>query len=242
VAAFWPVVVGFLLTTVLGGFLGSLFQRRVWNHQHVTQIMTSERTRSIEIFEEVSRLLDKRLYRLRLLYWSLPAGNSRGVRSQLAEQRLDDYRQILFDWNDGINRNLALIQQYFGDEARFEFDHVMGIHFIQLGRMVEHYWNSDDALDPVEKSDFEGRLHLLGRLIYHYNISLLQTIRANSMTRKGRTRSGLPGRPLSAPEMAIEHLASINNFQRPEDIRAAFAQNVKTSNSWANSRNSGQVG
>ena len=34
-ASIWPVIVGFLLTTVLGGFLGSLLQRRVWTHQHI---------------------------------------------------------------------------------------------------------------------------------------------------------------------------------------------------------------
>src|SRR5689334_9785269 len=129
-APLWPVVVGFMLTTVLGGFLGSSFQRRVWNHQHTAQLAASERKRSVEIFEEVSRLLDKRLYRLRLLYWSLPVGSSLGVRSELADQRMTDYRTVLYDWNDGINRNLALIQQYFGDDARYEFDNVIGIHFV----------------------------------------------------------------------------------------------------------------
>jgi len=32
-----PLVVGFLLTSVLGGLLGYLFQQRAWSHQHQVQ-------------------------------------------------------------------------------------------------------------------------------------------------------------------------------------------------------------
>jgi hypothetical protein len=78
-----PIIIGFLLTTVLGGLLGSFFQNRTWDHQNKiqqaeqerlreTQLAEEKRDKALQIFDEISRLMDKRLYRLRLVYWSLP--------------------------------------------------------------------------------------------------------------------------------------------------------------------------
>jgi hypothetical protein len=61
-------LIGFLLTTVAGGALGVFFQRRSWNHQYSVQLREHERDRAVRIFEEVSRLLDRRFYRLQQLY------------------------------------------------------------------------------------------------------------------------------------------------------------------------------
>jgi hypothetical protein len=77
-----PVITGFVLTTVLGGLLGFLFRNRTWDHQHEVQqaeqdrlrnkqLAEEKRERALQIFDETSRLMDKRLYRLRLVYWSL---------------------------------------------------------------------------------------------------------------------------------------------------------------------------
>lgn len=109
------VVAGFLLTTVLGGLLGFFFQRRTWAHQHRVQTQDRERERAVLVFEEISKLLDRRLYRLRRLYWSLVADED--VHSERSDNRMDDYQDVLYEWNDSINRNLALIQQYFGVAA-----------------------------------------------------------------------------------------------------------------------------
>ncbi|GGX75965.1 hypothetical protein [Streptomyces hiroshimensis] len=76
-----PVVAGFLLTTVLGGLLGSFFQRRAWAHQH--RVQTQDRERAVLVFEEVSRLLDKRLYRGGLR----GTGRGRGGHVEAVQQR-----------------------------------------------------------------------------------------------------------------------------------------------------------
>ncbi|HEV2825170.1 MAG TPA: hypothetical protein VG035_08190, partial [Actinomycetota bacterium] len=72
-----PLLVGFLLTTVAGGLLGYFFQRRSWSHQYEVQFRAQERERATKAFEEISRLLDKRLYRLRQLYWGLSGPTER---------------------------------------------------------------------------------------------------------------------------------------------------------------------
>ena len=59
---------GFVLTTVLGGTLGYVFQRLTWNHQHDVQRLDQDREQASKAFEEISRLLDRRLHRMRLVY------------------------------------------------------------------------------------------------------------------------------------------------------------------------------
>jgi hypothetical protein len=122
------LVAGFVLTSVAGGALGYWFQHRAWAHQHEIQLRDEEHQhevqrreeehqRALKTFEEVSQLLDRRLYRMRLLYWAareVAAGT--GDQERLASARAD-YRAVLTEWNDNLNRNLALIETYFGTSA-----------------------------------------------------------------------------------------------------------------------------
>ncbi|MVO90251.1 hypothetical protein GPA10_37250 [Streptomyces sp. p1417] len=174
-----PVVAGFLLTTVLGGLLGFFFERRTWAHQHYVQ--TQERGRGVLVFEEVSRLLDKRLYRLRLLYWSLAADTD--VRSERSESRMEDYGQVLYEWNDSINRNLALIQQYFGIALRDRLDYRIGAAFVELGQAVEAMWRRFDN-DPGTASRErinDVLLTKLGSQIYHHNLDMIRAIQGGAV-------------------------------------------------------------
>ncbi|GAQ59682.1 hypothetical protein [Streptomyces scabiei] len=176
-----PLAVGFLLTTVLGGLLGSFFQQRTWAHQHRVQTQDRERERAVLVFEEVSRLLDKRLYRLRLLYWSLAAGTD--ARSEQSETRMGDYRQVLFEWNDSINRNLALIQQYFGIAARERLDYRIGAAFVELGQAVEVMWRrADSATGTTSRERInDALLTALGAQIYAYNLDMIRAIQSGAV-------------------------------------------------------------
>jgi hypothetical protein len=63
-----PIVVGFVLTTVLGGVIGTYLQRRSWDHQNEARLREDELRRADAVCQSVSGLLDKRRYRmLRLL-------------------------------------------------------------------------------------------------------------------------------------------------------------------------------
>ncbi|MFC6064399.1 hypothetical protein [Streptomyces ochraceiscleroticus] len=176
-----PVVTGFLLTTVLGGLLGFFFQRRTWAHQHRVQTQDQERKQAVLVFEEVSRLLDKRLYRLRLLYWSLTADTD--VRSERSESHMDDYRQVLYEWNDSINRNLALIQQYFGIAIRERLDYGIGAAFVELGQAVEAIWRRFDSGTGATGREQvnDALLTELGSQIYRYNLDMIRAIQGGAV-------------------------------------------------------------
>jgi hypothetical protein len=46
---------------------------------------------------------------------------------------MDDYVAVLYEWNDSINRNLALIHRYFGSHSREVFDFQIGAQMRELG-------------------------------------------------------------------------------------------------------------
>jgi hypothetical protein len=174
-----PVITASLLTIVLGGLLGFLFQNRSWDHQHKIQLAEQERERAVEIFDEVSKLMDKRLYRLKLVYWSLEDESGQAGHSPLCESRFKEYRQVLYDWNDSINRNLALLQRYFGTTIRNELDGPVGSSFVMLGRIVERWWKTNAK--PEHMQSFEARLRELSDLVYGFNLKMIRAIQAGAV-------------------------------------------------------------
>lgn len=111
------LVLGFILTTVLGGLLGYVFQRRAWSHQFAVQRSASERSAASSALDELSSLLDKRRYRMLLVFWQL----DRDEPDEL-ERRVSAYRAVLEDWNDGLNRRLALVATHFGSDLKSELE------------------------------------------------------------------------------------------------------------------------
>jgi hypothetical protein len=109
------VVVGFALTTVGGGVLGYLLQNRSWSRQHEVTLEQAQREAALRIFEELSTLMDRRLYRMRRLEGVL--SDPEAADDEL-EKALADYRGVLFEWNDSLNRNLARVETYFGRSVR----------------------------------------------------------------------------------------------------------------------------
>ena len=109
--------VGFILTTVLGGTLGYVFQRRAWTHQFNIQRAATERSAASSALDELSSLLDKRRYRMLRVYWQLDSGEPKEL-----DRRVAAYQTVLEEWNDGLNRRLALVATHFGSGLKGELE------------------------------------------------------------------------------------------------------------------------
>jgi Putative peptidoglycan binding domain len=146
------LVLGFVLTTVVGGVLGYYFQRRTWDANR----RESERSAAADVFDDISRGMDERLYRMRLVYWGLKRGDKDRTAAAMAE-----YRATLVKWNDNLNRNLALVQRYFGREVWAFLSGVLYEEFAIIGRHLEgwHRGREDRELGSAE----EARLFVTGR-------------------------------------------------------------------------------
>jgi hypothetical protein len=146
------LVVGFVLTTVVGGILGYYFQRRTWEANH----RESERTAGASVFDDISRAMDERLYRMRLVYWGLKEGDDDRI-----EAAMDEYRSALIKWNDNLNRNLALVFRYFGRDVWAFLSGILYEEFAIIGRHLEDQYRH--RRDPELPFADAGRLYITGR-------------------------------------------------------------------------------
>jgi hypothetical protein len=107
--------VAFVLTTLLGTIIANRYESR----RAKTDFREKQRDAARVVYEELSRLMDKRLYRMRQVAWVLDridAGKDE------VEAKWADYRGVLYEWNDSLNRNLALTLRYFGPAVMEKFE------------------------------------------------------------------------------------------------------------------------
>lgn len=173
------LLAGFILTTVLGGILGYLLQNRSWEHQNNVRLLEAELQASLKVFEETSRLMDKRLYSMRMLFWRLNDVNS---DQETIEKYMELYRAVLYEWNENLNRNLALIQCYFVPELRDQMDFYIYEEFKSIGVLLEEgYRKRISGQLLADFSDVEAKVNALSFVAYKFNIRMIEAIQQNKV-------------------------------------------------------------
>ena len=197
------LVIGWFLTGVLGAFIAAVIQRYAWNrqheaqkldwehqneiqkkdweHQYTVQKRDEERQQALKTFEDISTLLDKRLYRMWRLHWAI-RNKARGASN---EKEMDlartAYRDVLHEWNDNLNRTLALAQTYFGDGLRQTLEGSLYEAVAALGRALDatEQMVSKAENKQVDIPRLSGRLTRLSRSIYEMNVHMLSLLEKN---------------------------------------------------------------
>jgi len=185
------LLVGFALTSVFGGGLGMFFQTRGWSHQHRVQQRDEERAQAIKVFEEVSSLLDKRLYRMRLVFWAAER-RAGGADAERLDQALDDYREVLTIWNDNLNRSAALVHAYFGGDARLQLESELYEEYSAIGRVLDLFVRDVQAPHDVDVGvpPIGERLARLGHRICNFNALLLRLLQDDQLGRAAPDTEG----------------------------------------------------
>ena len=65
---------------------GYLFQQRVWRHQYEIQKQDHHHQQALRTFEELSSLLDQRLYRMRLIFWGRQTAGATAAQARLPQR------------------------------------------------------------------------------------------------------------------------------------------------------------
>lgn len=129
--------------------------------------------------------MDKRLYRMRQLAWALFADPIDGPR---LEGRMQDYRAVLYEWNDTLNRNLAAAEIQFGRALRERLERDIYEGFRSLGATLEaryrHVQRSDppDA-DEQDREQVSSELRELRESVYAMAVIMLEQIREGRVGR-----------------------------------------------------------
>lgn len=181
-----PLIIGFLLTTVLGGLLGSWLQRRTWDHQQEVQLREEELRRADEICQRVSKLLDKRLYRMQRVYFALATKSEVPGRAARIKKSIEEYNVILYKWNDTLNVNLALMGTYFGETARDWLDTQIYENYKQVGGELEDYYQrmTQGTLDEHSLERIKVNLQALRSQVYRLGVFMMTQLREGNVGRK----------------------------------------------------------
>jgi hypothetical protein len=180
-----PLVVGFLLTTVFGGLLASYLQSRTWHNQEQARLREDELRRADAVCRSLACLLDKRLYRmLRLFHATRALAEGHGSR-ETAAKRLHDYDAVLYEWNDQLNLNLALVGTYFGETGRDWLDHRIYESFKRLGDVLERRYRAAVAgtAPPLHDEDVEAAFASLNDEVYRLGVFMMTQLRGGSVGR-----------------------------------------------------------
>jgi len=194
-----PIILGFALTTVVGGLLGTRLQQRLWDHQRSANLVDRELEKADEVCQRISRLMDKRLYRMLRLYYAMRNASTFDGSIDVINARLQDYDSLLYEWNDQLNLNLALIGTYFGYTARdwlhleiYEAYQVVGVELEAFYQQIIHK-------KPVMIDTAEIELHLnsLNDQVYRLGIFMMTQLRGGHVGRAAPR----PILPNAAPEL-----------------------------------------
>ena len=171
----FKLLIGFVLTTIAGGFLGYWLQNRSWKRQNESKLLEQEKTTATKVFEDISKNMDKRLYRMRLLYWKLESETTR--QGKLDEHMLK-YREVLYEWNDNLNRNLALSQAYFGKFMRRELERKVYKAFREIGINLESCYRAhqNGGADQFSLQKIGTDVKELGVAVYNINLKIIRMI------------------------------------------------------------------
>lgn len=189
------IVLGFVLTTGVGGWWASRLQARSWAQQNEVRLREKELDRAGGTCSSVMSLLDTRLYRMkRLLEAAAPDG---AIDPSELELRRKEYVKVLFEWNDRLNTNLSLVGSHFGEDARTDLERLYG-KFQQVGRDIEDVIRRAPAAEALPSGagelaeQFEGREPgSLNDQVYQFGLILMGQLRDGKV---GRAAPNLPGR------------------------------------------------
>ena len=179
------VVVGFLLTTVAGGWWASQLQQRAWLRQNEVQLRQAEQESAAGACREITSLLDRRLYRMQRLVWATTSGDLEEL-----ERRRQEYVAVLFDWNDHLNTNLSVVGTYFGNKARGQLE---GLYeeFKRVGSDVEDLVRGATRGEPNSgladraSAELEGRgAGSVNDRVHQFGLLLMGRVRDGKVGRK----------------------------------------------------------
>jgi hypothetical protein len=191
----WQLVVGFLLTTVLGGLLGTYLQERSWRHQNEARLQEAELRRAEAVCHAVSGLLDKRRYRMLRLFHALRGRGQEAVSADGLAARLGDYDQVLYEWNDTLNVNLAMVAASFGRVAWRELGQIYETYRAVGGELEDAYRQAAAGSPPTNLADLGRRLEGLDEIAYSFSLLMMAQLRNGTVGRRAPDPLGATVQP-----------------------------------------------
>jgi hypothetical protein len=165
------LLLGFVLTSIIGGIIGERFQRRSWEHEHLVQVCETERNMRSKGFSQISDLMDKRLLRTRQLAWKLQTAHS--LKEVDAERKGN--RDARDEWAMRLNSNLRFTETYFGAEARNSLEQDITGGFSKIHKEFNDLFKNG-KLDKEAATQIESDIDAFNPTVYLFDSKMEQII------------------------------------------------------------------
>lgn len=146
-----PLVVAmivFFLSSIIGTKVSQKVQDRSWENKDRERKKEKQLDEAIKLFEELSSLMDKRLYLERRVL-SAYNDNKRGwVPKEKIDTAFSDYNKFLYEWNFSLNKNICKLEQYFGVEIKNLFHCRIMLDFNWIGILLRRLYFNDKNSSP----------------------------------------------------------------------------------------------
>ncbi len=166
----------FLGPAILGaiGTVGArYYQKKSFEKQDETEKRRIEVQRATEVFERLSAAMDKRLYAMRRVNWSLALDY---IDEEEETSRWQAYNEVLVDWNSNLSKNLAMNVRYFGDDSRAELAAIQQ-SFSALNKQLSAFYYKTK---PAPK-DFDREADKTNAKIYLINRKMTRMIQEGNV-------------------------------------------------------------
>lgn len=158
-----------LISVIIGAIAAFIFQQRQSDIRRSIDIREKRIAISREIFDELSRLMDRRLYcTVQLYIWIQSSDDAMKIST------LINYREAVRDWNYSTNRHVAMLHSFFGEEIRTSFREIVSRGFVRLGSLVESFYRGvrEENIQSEIKRGTESLYHAVSNL----NAAMLEMI------------------------------------------------------------------
>lgn len=126
------VIIGFILSGLIGNALLQQWQHRSWMRQQKFLGAEKEYQALVELSNEVSSTLSRRIYKSRRLLWAV-----RSLSDDYVEDRLREYDSSLVEWNEKLTSMYVRLTIYADYYDRWELDSYFQEPLQQVGIKLE---------------------------------------------------------------------------------------------------------
>lgn len=179
------ILLTFLLTGVVGNLLVQRWQYRNWINQQKFLGEEKHYNQLVALWEELTRLASKRLWRMRRLHTALITADDDKIK-----ERLNDYDLVLSEWNEKFHSMAVRLTLYSTWDLERQLEGELQQSFLNAGLRLERLTKSRLANGTTDKLLVDQlRLEFfdLSRVLFRFNRSTLAAVQKQ----KSRTYYGV---------------------------------------------------
>ena len=129
----WLLILGFIMTTVLGGVFGYFLKQRSWQIETEHSLYKARYEEGVKFLDTLSEQIGKRFFLLQRYLWAIDEGG----KEKILEREMEYFTSVV-EWNSAFWRNRNKIRLLVDEEQANAFldyrddnagDHPTSLHY-----------------------------------------------------------------------------------------------------------------